>query len=181
MPTLTGASNPRPPERVQWAVQLLDVQPTDHLLEIGCGPGHAVTLICDRLTSGTITAIDRSATAVARARARNAGCVTTGRARIEQQALTHANLGRRFKKIFAINVNAFWTEPTPSFGALSELLQPNGLAYLIYGPPSVSRLREAQSRLTTGLRENRFEIVHTHMRAFRASHGLCIVGRLRRK
>jgi SAM-dependent methyltransferase len=168
------------PVRVQWAIELLDVQPTDHILEIGSGPGHAVALICDRLPGGTITAIDRSATAVARARARNAGCVAAGRARIEHQTLTSANLGCRFAKIFAINVNAFWTDPAPSLAALSGLLQQRGLGYLIYEPPSMSRLREVQSRLTAGLVENGLEIVDVRTKALGASHGLCITGRPRR-
>jgi predicted enzyme related to lactoylglutathione lyase len=37
------------PERVAWAVEMLDVALDDRLLEIGCGAGHAVLLICARL------------------------------------------------------------------------------------------------------------------------------------
>jgi trans-aconitate methyltransferase len=171
----------RIPERVEWAVDLVNARPAEHLLEIGCGGGHAVALICARLTTGTITAIDRSTSAVAHARSRNAGCIATGRARIEKQTLTHADLGRRFAKVFAINVNAFWTDGPRSFAALSGLLQRNGVAYLIYEPPATSRLREVQSRLTAELGETGFENVDVHVKALGASHGLCIVSRLRRK
>ena len=34
------------PERVAWAVEMLDIAPDDRLLEIGCGAGQAVSLIC---------------------------------------------------------------------------------------------------------------------------------------
>jgi hypothetical protein len=47
-------------ERFRWAVETLDPAPSDRLLEIGCGPGVAVSLICETLSTGTITAIDRS-------------------------------------------------------------------------------------------------------------------------
>jgi cyclopropane fatty-acyl-phospholipid synthase-like methyltransferase len=162
----------RAPERAQWTLELLDVQPSDHILEIGCGPGHAVALVCARLRSGTITAIDRSPLAVARARDRNEACVAAGRAVIEQRILTDARLGRRFDKIFAINVNAFWTTPAPNFAALRNLLIPKGLAYLVYEPPSAVRLRELRNRLPARIAEHGFEVVDVQTRAFRARHGL---------
>lgn len=40
------------PERVAWAVDMLNVAPDDQLLEIGCGAGQAVSLICQRLDTG---------------------------------------------------------------------------------------------------------------------------------
>ncbi|HUG83628.1 MAG TPA: methyltransferase domain-containing protein, partial [Euzebya sp.] len=59
------------PDRIRWAVQLLDVSAEDRVLEIGCGAGVAVRLIADRLShGGEITAIDRSATAIRRTRGR---------------------------------------------------------------------------------------------------------------
>jgi trans-aconitate methyltransferase len=171
------SSSPRVPERLQWTVELLGVRPAEHILEIGCGPGHAVALVCDRLTRGTITAIDRSATMVARARARNAACLAARRARIEHQTLTEAALGRRFGKIFAVNVNAFWTAPAPSLTGLRRLLQPAGVAYLVYEPPTAARLREVQHRLHAQLEDHGFRVADVQVQRFRASLGLCIIGR----
>lgn len=171
----------RPPERLLWTVELLGIRAAEHLLEIGCGPGHAVALVCERLTTGTITAIDRSAIAVARARSINADCVAAGRARIEQQSLTEAALGRRFRKAFAANVNAFWTAPAPSLDALRRLLDPAGSAFLVYEPPDVRRLRELKVSLPARLEEHGFVVQDMHEQRFRASHGLCIVGRLARR
>jgi ubiquinone/menaquinone biosynthesis C-methylase UbiE len=60
------------PERIRWAVRTMAPGPDDHLLEIGCGPGVAVAHVCQRLAGGQILAIDRSATAIARAARRAA-------------------------------------------------------------------------------------------------------------
>jgi hypothetical protein len=59
------------PDRNRWAVAQLGLRPEDRVLEFGCGPGAAAELVCDRLGEGTMLAVDRSATAVARTAARN--------------------------------------------------------------------------------------------------------------
>ena len=171
------SASPRIPERLQWTIGLVDVKPSDHLLEIGCGLGYAVALVCERLAHGTITAIDRSPVMVAKAKDRNRGCVLVGRARIEQRTLVDATFAQRFKKVFAINVNAFWTDPEPSWAALARLLHPGGNAFLTYEPPSESRLRELQRRLPQHLEAHKLAVVDLKEQKFRRGAGLCIIAR----
>jgi trans-aconitate methyltransferase len=110
-------ADPRVPKRLQWAVQLLDISPTDEILEIGPGPGVSVSLICGQLATGRITAIDRSATAIQRATKRNADHVAAGKAVFHQLDLADVDLVRRaltgqhFDKVFAVNINLFWVRP----------------------------------------------------------------------
>jgi len=164
------------PERARWAVELLHVRPSDHVLEIGCGPGYAVALVCARLTRGTITAIDRSPVAVARARERNRACIAAGRVHIEHASLATAALGRRFRKAFAINVNAFWTSPPAALEALARLVHPQGSAYLVYEPPTAGRLRALRDSLPARLEENGFRVTAVRVERFRSSYGLCVIG-----
>jgi SAM-dependent methyltransferase len=169
------------PERVSWAVEQLADGLTGRLLEVGCGPGHAVALLCERLPCSTVTAIDRSALQAARARARNQAAVAAGRVRIEQLTLAGASavLGTgAFDAAIAINVNAFWTAPAPSLASLARLLTPRGRAYLVYEPPSASRLRAARARLPRLLGEHGFTVEDVRVTTFRASRGLCLVGRV---
>ncbi len=122
------------PERLTWAVHLLDVQPDDEILEIGCGPGVAVSLVCDRLVGGHLTAVDRSATAIARATARNAAHVAVGRVTFRQAELAGLGVDRPVDKVFAVDVNVFWTRPAgPELGIIRGLLRPGGVLHLVYG------------------------------------------------
>ena len=72
------------PARIRWAVDFMDVQPNDHILEIGCGPGAAAELICSRLETGRLFAIDRSESGVDRTRRRCAKFVEAGRLTVRQ-------------------------------------------------------------------------------------------------
>lgn len=100
------------PERVRWAVATLDVDPADRILELGSGPGAAISLVCERLDGGTITAIDRSPVQVARALERNREHVAAGKASVRIEELERLSVGDdRFDKIFAIDVNHFWVHP----------------------------------------------------------------------
>src|SRR3954469_23871482 len=113
-------------ERFVWAVDTLAVHPADRLLEVGCGQGVAVSLVCERLTRGTITAIDRSPKMIEMARRRNREHVDAGRAAFEAIALEDADLGeRRFDKVFAFNCAPFWLAPEEALGAVREHLAPD--------------------------------------------------------
>src|SRR5919197_1736003 len=137
------------PEHARWAVATLDPGPGDLLMEIGCGPGVAVAMVCERLVGGKVVAIDRSATAISRATKRNAEHVAAGRAVLRTVALEQLQpadvLGRRerFDKVFAMNVNLFWVRsPAKELDLVKRLLAPGGALYLFYGyggPPAAGK------------------------------------------
>jgi SAM-dependent methyltransferase len=149
------------PEHVRWAVETLGPGPEDQLLEIGCGPGLAVGLICERLVGGRIVAIDRSATAIRRATQRNAEHIAAGKAvlrTVALEGLQSSNVlgGReRFDKVFAMNVNLFWVRsPAKELDLLKRLLEPGGALYLFYGyggRPLPGKASENASRIPQAL------------------------------
>jgi SAM-dependent methyltransferase len=125
---------PSIPARIAWAVELLAVEPDDRILEFGCGPGVAAGLVADRLATGRIVAIDRSATAIERARARNTDQIAAGRLELRHTDLAGFN-GEpdQFDKAFAVNVNVFWTSGAEPEGAvLACVLRPGGELRLVY-------------------------------------------------
>ena len=163
------------PARIAWAVATLAPRSGDHLLEVGCGSGVAIALICDRLTRGTITGIDRSTIMVERARRRNVARIAAGTARIERATIESADFGgSRFDTVFAINVNAFWTEPPPALDGVRRALASNGRLYLFYEPPGASAVPDLLRKLRHALGENGFELDGAVSATAGASPCLCI-------
>jgi hypothetical protein len=136
------------PKRLRWAVQQLNIAPDDEILEIGPGPGASVSLICEQLATGRITAIHRSAIAIQRAAKRNASCVASGKAVLQQLDLADIDLvrralaGRRFDKVFAVNVNLFWVRPADAE------LQPSRTCYVPAAPYTWCMRHPVRSRPT---------------------------------
>jgi len=94
-------------DRLVWPVEQLLVQPGDRLLEIGCGHGLAVSLVCERLDGGRITAIDRSRKMIDMATKRNGDHVAAGRAELQVGPFERTDFGgERFDKVFSVNVVA---------------------------------------------------------------------------
>ena len=122
------------PPRITWAVGVMDVQPADHVLEIGCGPGAAAELLCRRLETGKLFAIDRSESGVDRTKRRCAKFIEAGRLTVRQIDLATLRVPvKRLDKIFAFNVNLFWVrECADEVALLHERLTPGGGIYLFF-------------------------------------------------
>ncbi|MGH3760736.1 class I SAM-dependent methyltransferase [Actinophytocola sp.] len=158
------------PDRIRWAVEVVDPRPDERLLEIGCGPGVAAALVCERLRTGRLTAVDRSPVAVERTRRRNAEHLTAGRLEVVQSELdtleTHGH-----DKAFSVNVNVFWTTAaTRELAALHRALHPGGWLYVLYGagPTGADRVT---GTIADALASNGF----TAVEPVRSPHGVGVV------
>jgi trans-aconitate methyltransferase len=122
------------PPRIRWAVELMDVQPDDQVLEIGCGPGAGAELICARLETGRLFAIDRSESGVDRTKRRNHQYVEAGRLTVRQIDLATLRVPvKKLNKVFAFNVNLFWVRAcADEVALLHERVVPGGAVYLFY-------------------------------------------------
>lgn len=148
-------------DRLVWAVDTLDVRPTDRVLEVGCGHGVAVSLVCERLDGGSITAIDRSPTMIEAARRRNADHVAAGRARFQAASLHEADLGdARFDRVFAVHVGVFLRgDPARELRVVSDHLAPGGRLHLTYQPLVPAEAEQTASSLSATLTGHGFTVV----------------------
>src|SRR3954471_17739262 len=122
------------PARIRWAVDFMDVRPNDHILEIGCGPGAGAELMCARLQTGKVFAIDRSESGVDRTRRRCAKFIEAGRLTVRQIDLATLRVPvKRLTKVFAFNVNLFWVRDcADEVALLHERVLPGGSVFLFF-------------------------------------------------
>jgi ubiquinone/menaquinone biosynthesis C-methylase UbiE len=104
-------------ERNRRSVELLQIRPTDDVLEVGFGPGLAVQQIGAALTTGRVVGIDHSATMHQRASHKNAAGIREDKIDLRIGSVEGlAALGLEFDKALAINVHMFVTPRPPPVG-----------------------------------------------------------------
>ncbi|HVW43259.1 MAG TPA: methyltransferase domain-containing protein [Amycolatopsis sp.] len=148
------ALRPSNRQRNIWAVSLLDVQPTDRVLEIGFGPGIAIAEFAVRATQGHVFGIDYSQAMVRHAARRNAAAVRAGRVH-----LTHASVerlpsfGEPLDAILAVNSLGFWPDPVERLRELRRLLRPAGRIALVSQPRCPGATRDTTARAAQELQD----------------------------
>src|SRR5258706_13702521 len=88
--------------RNAWVITLLDVAPTDSVLEIGFGPGIAIREAAARATEGLVCGVDHSEVMLRQARRRNAGAIRAGRVDLRLATADRLpNFDAQFDKVLA--------------------------------------------------------------------------------
>ncbi|MCG8923332.1 class I SAM-dependent methyltransferase [Lentzea sp. CC55] len=128
-------------ERLREVVGQLAIRPDDRVLEIGCGQGVAAAMVCRLLSTGTLTAVDRSTKMVEAATRRNAVYVASGKAEFLIASLEDMNLGdRRFDLVFAVRVGLFHRDPDRARELVRPWLAPGGRVLSFFDEPVRSRV-----------------------------------------
>lgn len=116
----------------RWAMELLNLQPADKLLEVGFGTGQAIEFATTKITQGMIVGVDHSETMLEVARKRNAAAIAAQRVQLqlgEVEALPFPD--RFFDKACSINCIYFWEPPERGFAELRRVLKPSGTLAIV--------------------------------------------------
>lgn len=121
--------------RNRWTIDLLDIQPNDHALEIGCGPGVALAQCLARIDRGTIVGLDHSAVMIEQARRRNRSAIEHGRLQLRLGGLECLeNFLAHFDKVYSSNVAQFFPDKAAAFGLLAAAMSPGGTIATTHQP-----------------------------------------------
>ena len=121
------AHRPSNRQRNRWVVSLLDVHPTDRVLELGFGPGVAVAELV-RAGAGHVYGIDHSDVMLRQASRRNAAAIRAGRVTLINAPANQLPpaVDGPFDAILAVNSLGFWPAPAERLAELRRRLAPGG-------------------------------------------------------
>ncbi|WP_406638854.1 class I SAM-dependent methyltransferase [Amycolatopsis sp. WGS_07] len=114
-------------------MRLLDIQPAERVLELGCGPGVAVAALADR--AALVVGVDHSEVVIRQARHRNRSAIRAGRVRLVCASVENLSLSDGpFDAALAVNTLGMWPDPVARLRELARLLRPGGRVALVSQP-----------------------------------------------
>jgi SAM-dependent methyltransferase len=155
------ALRPSNRKRNRWAAALLEVQPEDHILEVGFGPGLAIRELARRATDGFVLGIEHSEVMVRQATIRNRAAVEQGRVELRLgSALDLRDFSEMFDKALAVNNFGMWPEPEARLKDLRGALRPGGRVAIVSQPrcpgATADTTRRVGQEITERLRDAGF-------------------------
>lgn len=108
-------------------LKLLDLQPTDNVLEVGFGHGRTLARAAETVLEGRLAGIDFSDVMVDVAARRNRCAIAGGRMELshgDSASLPYAD--NRFDKTYSVHTVYFWPDPARQLGEIFRVLKPGG-------------------------------------------------------
>jgi SAM-dependent methyltransferase len=150
-----GTTAPAP--RIAWAVDRLHLGGTEHILEVGCGHGVAVGMMCSQITTGHVLAIDRSAAMAAAATRRNSAYIAAGKATIRAGPISDVDLGPQlFDYVLAINVRSLIR--SPEIDRVTIRLRADGELHFVMQSPPGSSLKVGAAEIGDALEQHNLTV-----------------------
>lgn len=174
-------------EAIAWTVDQLEIQHTDHVLEIGFGPGHGIQRAAQLAAQGLVAGVDFSETMLEQASRRNAPAIAAGTVELrlgEASVLPYPD--RNFDKVFATNVVYFWKDPVATLREIQRVMKPGGrLALYVIAKEDIASFKVTQTgvyqlyrgeELVTLLQRSGFRNARFVANAERYRTGVCAIG-----
>jgi ubiquinone/menaquinone biosynthesis C-methylase UbiE len=120
-----------------WVIDLLDVRPSDKVLEIGFGPGVGIQLLTSSASAGYVAGVDRSKEMVAQATTRNKQAIERGRVDLRHGSVASLPFAdNTFDKALAINSMQVWPDAVAGLREMRRVIRHDGEVALGFRPYS---------------------------------------------
>jgi SAM-dependent methyltransferase len=163
-----------------WAVDLLDLQLNDNVLEIGFGPGIALEMMSKFVASGTIYGIDHSQKMYSLAQKRNQNVITAGRMKLFLGSISNLpKFTKRIDKVLDVNSFQFWNDPLNSLVALRKCMKKGGTIAIVQQPRKPDSIAsdavEVGNKISSFLKEAGFENIIIHKKNMKPVVTICVI------
>jgi ubiquinone/menaquinone biosynthesis C-methylase UbiE len=112
----------------RWTIELLDIQPHNSILDIGCGGGMTIKEIARIAAGGFVAGVDYSEVMVRQALKRNAAAVGAERVVIKEGNISNLPFAdASFDRACAIESFNYWPEPVAGLKEVHRVLKEGGL------------------------------------------------------
>lgn len=113
------------------ALRLLDADPADSVLDIGCGGGRALKRLSQIVSDGKLFGVDYSETAVECTKKENAADVESGKLTVVQGSVSDLPFEENsFDKVYSIESYFFWPDIANDLKEVLRVLKPGGKAVI---------------------------------------------------
>ena len=120
-----------------WVIDLLDVQPSDKVLEVGFGPGVGIELLTSSESARYVAGVDPSKEMVAQATTRNKKATEGGRVDLRLGSVASLPFAdNTFDKALAINSMQVWPDAVAGLREMRRVIKPGGEVALGFTPYS---------------------------------------------
>ena len=168
-------------ERYEWASSLLDIQPSDHVLEVGFGPGVGIQKMSELVTDGIIYGIDHSELMTRMASDRNEKAISSGKVKLITAPVSELPaFDRPIDKVIDINSFQFWEDPDSSLRTIKTIMKPNGVIAIVHQPrkPGATEqdVNEAGEQFSNNLRNAQFSNIRIEKKEMKPVSTVCVLG-----
>jgi ubiquinone/menaquinone biosynthesis C-methylase UbiE len=127
-----------------FAVEMLDLQPDDQVLEIGFGHGRTIRMIAERVRMGFVAGVDLSDVMVRQAAKHNLDHIVSGRVELCRGSVADLPYEySRFTKVLAVNNYHFWPNAELNLIEIQRVMREGGSLVLCLRMHSTSRFAVA--------------------------------------
>jgi len=130
-------------DRSAWVTDLLDIRPTDGILEVGFGPGVVIAQLLQLVPDGSVAGVDPSPEMLAQAQRRTGSAAAAVDlpqvGRVDLREGTAASLpfaDGRFDKALAINSMQVWPDAIGGLREIARVLKRDGTVAVGFTPQS---------------------------------------------
>lgn len=171
--------------RNEKTVELMNLHPDSRVLEIGCGPGLALSRCASVVTSGRVIGLDHSGVMIRQTRNRLRRKGVADRVElIEGGVDILADWPQAFDRIFSLNVIQFQSDKPGFFRAQFDALVPGGLCLTTYQPRLDADGSGAARRMIARIKDALYAIGFENVTEIEiiggATPAICVAGQKKR-